>query len=104
MVEIQVCVSTNATDKEKKRLSMPRKAVEEFLATGFAENAYDATVLLRCEPRAVPPEYMQIIVDLKELGETAIVWKTIIGGIIKLCKKCKGYEPDLVIKRKKGNE
>lgn len=55
------------TDKEKKRLSMPRKVVEEFLATGFAENAYDATVSLLCEPRAVPPEYIQIIVDLKDL-------------------------------------
>lgn len=104
MVEIKIYISINTSDKEKEKLSIPREDMDEFLRTGFAENAYEGEVSFNCQPRAINPEYMQIIIDLKDLAESLIAWGTIITSLIKFCKKCKGYEPDLVIKRKRGEE
>lgn len=104
MVEIQVYFSVNATEQERETLTIPKYAMDEFLAVGFTENVYDATVSFRCEPRAINPNLMQIIVNLKELGETIVAWDTIIGSISKFCNKCKGYEPDLVVRYTKENE
>ena len=104
MVEVNIFINTNASDLEKENLDIPREAIDEFLGIGFAENVYEANVIFRCMPRAIDPGFMEIIVDLKDIAETTIAWATIISGIIRFCKKCKGYEHNLIIKKKKGKE
>lgn len=104
MTTIEVLVSTNASVEEKEILDIPKDAIEDFLNIGFCENVYDGKVSFQCLPRAVDPNFMEIIVDLKDLAETAIAWGTIFATIMKFCKRCKGYEHSLTIKRKKDNE
>ena len=104
MVQVDIFINTNASYLEKENLDVPRKAMDEFLRNGFVENAYDANITFRCLPRAVDPSFMEIIVDLKDIAETTIAWATIIGAIIKFCKECKGYEHNLTIRKKRGNE
>lgn len=105
MVEVNILISTNALEEEKKKLYIPREAIDEFLGTGFVDNAFDGKISFECMSRVVPPDWMRIFIDLKDVAEGLIAWATIIGALIKFCKSCKGYEYDLTIcKRKSNNE
>ena len=104
MVEVNVLISVNASESEKENLSIPRDAIDEFLGIGFAENVYEGNVTFSCMPRAVDPDFMQIIIDLGEIAETTIAWTTIISAVLKFCKKCKGYSYNLSVRKKKGKE
>ncbi len=104
MVDIQICVSTNASEIERQKYNINQESVYEFTATGFAENAYEGIVTFFCPPRAVDPGLIEIIVNLKELAETVIAWGTIFGAIISFCRKNKNYEYLITIKRKKKDK
>ena len=101
MVEISIKISTNALPYEKEKLYITPDAISEFVGTGFSTNAYDGQVIFYCPPRAVDPGWLDIIVDLKDIGEAVIVWGTILNSINKFYKKCKGYDGNISIKRKK---
>lgn len=104
MITIQIDISTNASEDEKARLFISRECIDEFLSTGFSEDAFKGIISFSCQPRAINPEYMQIIIDFKDIAESLIAWTTIFNALLKFCKQCKGYEPNLTIKRKKGDE
>lgn len=104
MVDIKVIFSTNGNEEEMKKLSIPMEAIGEFNGDGYSTEDYEATVQFRCMPRAIGPEVMQFIIDLKDIAETTIAWGTIASAIIKFVKKTKGYQPYLEIYRKKGEE
>lgn len=92
MVEIEVGISTNASELEKKNLDFNLDAMEEFLGNGFISSDYNGKVYFMCQPRAFEPNLMDIIINIKEIGETAIVWASIFSALKKLIKRCKGYE------------
>lgn len=104
MVEIEIRISTNASEVEREMYDVEQESIYEFTSIGFSENAYEGVVTFYCPPRAVEPGIIEIIVDLKELAETIIAWSTIFGAIVKFCKRNKKYEYFLTIKRKKGKE
>lgn len=104
MVDIQICVSTNATEIERQKYYIDQESVYEFTEVGFSENAYEGTVVFFCPPRAVDPGLIEIVVNLKELAETVIAWGTIFGAIISFCRKNKNYEYLIIIKKKKKDK
>lgn len=104
MVTIQIDISTNQSEEEQTKLFIPRECIDEFLRIGFSENAFEGIISFACHPRAINPEYMQIIIDFKDIAESLIAWTTIFNALLKFCKKCRGYEPNLIIKKKKGDE
>lgn len=104
MVDIQICVSTNASEIERQRYNIDQESVYEFTEIGFCENAYDGTVVFFCPPRAIDPGLIEIIVNLKDLAETVIAWTTIFASIIKFCKKNKNFEYVITVKRKKKDK
>lgn len=104
MPEIKVIISTNGSDEEMENLLIPMDAICDFTGEGYATCGYNATVQFECMPRAINPDVMQIIIDLKDIAEAIVLWGTIAGAIIKLVKKTKGYQPYLQIYRKKDDE
>lgn len=104
MVTIEVMISTNASEEEKRRLKIEDNAISEFTGYGFSDNIYDATVSFKCMPRAVPPDFMEIVMQAKEIMETISVLGGICKGIIDFVKKCRGYEKCLRVQTKNGNE
>lgn len=104
MVDIQIRVSTNASEIERQRYNIDQESVYEFTGIGFCEGVYDGTVVFFCPPRAVEPGVIEIIVNLKDLAETVIAWGTIFGAIISFCRKNKNYEYLITIKKKKKDK
>lgn len=104
MVDIQIYISTNASETERQKYNIDQESVYEFTAIGFAESAFEGIVTFFCPPRAVDPGLIEIIVNLKELAETVIAWGTIFGAIISFCRKNKNYEYLITIKRKKKDK
>lgn len=104
MLSIDILISTNASDEEKKKLDMPRSAIDEFLGDGYANNLYEGNVIFSCLPRAVNPEMMEIIINLKDVAETVIAWGSIINSVVKFINKSKGYEPSMRIECKKNGK
>lgn len=104
MVEIQIYISTNTSEIERQKYSIDQESVYEFTGTGFSENIYEGTVVYFCPPRAICPGLIEIVVNLKELAETAIAWGTIFAAIISFCKKNKNFEHTITIKKKKGDK
>lgn len=104
MVDIQIRVSTNASEIERQKYNINQESVYEFTGVGFCENAYAGTVAFFCPPRAVEPGVIEIIVNLKDLAETVIAWGTIFGAIISFCRKNKNYEYLVTIKKKKEDK
>ncbi len=90
-------ISTNLCELEKNKLNFSRKAMEEFLGNGFINNDYNGKVSFQCQPRAYEPNLMNIIINIKDIGETIIVWGSIFNAIGKFVKKCKGYEASINI-------
>lgn len=97
MVQIEIRISSNGSDEERKDLYIPNEAIREFLGEGFVENKYDGRFILACLPRAFDPDLMEIIIDLKEITELLLNSSIIIGAILNFCKKCKGYNQNLII-------
>lgn len=104
MIKIEIRVSTNASAEEKARLCIPQEAMEEFLGEGFASNDYNGCILFQCMPRAVTPSFMDVTINLKDIGEGIIAWATIVSCLVKFFKKCKGYEQAIHIDYKKNDE
>lgn len=48
MVEIEVGISTNASELEKKNLDFNLDAMEEFLGNGFISSDYNGKVYFMC--------------------------------------------------------
>ena len=103
-MKIDILVSTNGSSEERKFLNIPQDAINEFLNLGFVDGIYDGTFSYKCLPRAFNPETMEIIINLKEVGEAIIAWGTIIGVLLNLIKKSTGYKPFMQIYYEKGNE
>lgn len=104
MVDIQICVSTNASEIERQRYNIDQDSVYEFTGIGFSENAYEGTVVFFCPPRAIEPGVVEIIVNLKDFAETVIAWGTIFAAIISFCRKNKNYEYSITIKKKRKDK
>lgn len=101
MVKITVLFSTNGSEDEMANLDIDRYAIKDFTRVGYAENIYDATVIFECMPRATNPDFMQIIMNINEIGDTIIILGTICKQIVKFVKKCRGYEKAIYIESDK---
>lgn len=95
MVEIKVLFSTNYCDRTD--LEIERDAIKDFTNEAYADGTYKAVVQFECMPRAFNPEIMQIIIDLKDIGECIVAWGTICGSIISFAKKAHGYVKHIMI-------
>lgn len=95
MVEIDVLFSTNYC--EKTDLTIEEDAIVEFTRNAHADGTYRAVVSFECMPRAFDPDIMQIIINLKDIGECIVAWGTICGAIISFAKKAKGYVKHIMI-------
>lgn len=104
MVEIEVLLSLNGSDEERIGLDISQETLKDLLGTGFAENIYDGSVTYKYLPRAVDPNFMEIIVDLKDIAETLIAWGTIAKVLVDFIKKTKSYEHIIYVKRKIKDE
>ena len=104
MVEIEVRVNMNGSIDERAELDIPQEVILDFLQTGFAENIYDGKVSYLYLPRAVDPDFMEIIINLKDIGETLIAWGTIAKVLVSFFKKTKSYEHMIYVRRKKNDE
>lgn len=104
MISIEILVSINGSEEERKNLSLPQSAINEFLGEGFANNTYEGSVIQKCIPRYFNPKWIEVILTILDDPEKIIAWYTIIASIIKFLKKTKGYEPHLTIIRKKKEE
>lgn len=104
MIKVKINISTNASEDEKKKLDIPKEAIDEFLCEGFASNTYDGDISFKCMPRAVDPNWMEIILDLKENIEVGIALATTVRALIKFFKKCSGYKQTITIYYKRNDE
>ena len=104
MIDIDIFISLNMTEEESKNLSIPKEAIKDFVGSGFSSNTFSGKVIFECKPRAVPPDLIDIVINLKDIGETLIVWGTIFTSIIKFCKKAIGYEKMIHIRKKDKDE
>lgn len=104
MIEVKININTNASDNEKKKLYIPREAIDEFLEEGFASNAYEGDISFKCLPRATDPSWMEVILNLKDILETGVVLTTVIKALVKFFKKCSGYEQSIIIDYQKNNK
>ena len=95
MVEIKVLFSTNYCDRTD--LKIEEGAVTEFTREAYADGTYSAIVQFECLPRAFNPDIMQIIIDLKDIGECVLAWGTICGAIISFVKKIHGYAKHIML-------
>jgi hypothetical protein len=95
MVEINVLFSTNYCDRTD--LEIEKDAIPEFTREAYADGTYSAVVQFECLPRAFNPDVMQIIIDLKDIGECIVAWGTICGAIISFVKKVHGYVKHIMI-------
>ena len=95
MVEINVLFSTNYCDRTD--LEIEKDAIPEFTREAFADGTYRAVVQFECIPRAVDPDIMQIIIDLKDIGECIVTWRVICKAIISFVKKVHGYVKHILI-------
>lgn len=104
MVEIEVLLSLNGSDEERIGLDISQEALKDLLGTGFAENIYEGSVTYKYLPRAFDPNFMEIIVDLKDIAETLIAWGTIAKVLVDFIKKTKSYEHVIYVRRKTKDE
>lgn len=95
-VTINVLFSTNYC--ETKDLKIEEGAIFDFTRESYADGTYDAVVEFKCMPRAFNPDVMQIIIDLKDIGECIVAWGTICGAIISFAKRAHGYVKHIMIK------
>lgn len=95
MVEIKVLFSTNYCDKTD--LKIEEGAVTEFTRGAHEDGTYSAVVQFECLSRVFNPDIMQIIIDLKDIGECVVAWGTICGAIISFVKKVHGYAKHIMI-------
>lgn len=102
MVEIDVLFSTNYC--EKTDLTIEEGAITEFTREAFADGRYSAMVRFECMPRAVDPDIMQIIINIKDIGECVIALTQICKGIISFAKKVHGYSKHIMLNGVKKSE
>ena len=104
MIEVKININTNASESEKKKLHIPREAIDEFLGEGFASNTYEGDISFKCMPRAIDPSWMEVILNLKDILDTGVFLVTVIEELVKLLKKCSGYEQNITIEYQKNNK
>ena len=104
MIEIEIMMNVNGSIEERKGLDISQEVIINFLHIGFAENIYDGSVSYKCLPRAVDPDLMEIIIDLKDIGESLIAWEAIIKSLVNFLKKTKAYEHIIYVRRKRKGE
>ena len=98
MVEINVLFSTNYCDRTDLEIDGDiMHAIQDFTTEAYADGTYRAVVQFECKPHAFNPEVMQIIIDLKDIGECIVAWGTICGAIISFVKKVHGYAKHIMI-------
>lgn len=99
MIKVDVQINTNGFEKEK--MQVPMEAIYELTGEGFATNKFEGKVTFICFPRALPPDFMEVIIQLKDIGEMAIVYGTIIRVIWNFFKKTRGYQKSIRIETEK---
>ena len=104
MINVKISVSTNASEEEKKKLHIPREAIDDFLGEGFASNTYEGDISFKCKPRTIDSSLMDVILEIKDNIELGIALATAIRALINFFKKCSGYEQTMVIYYKKKDE
>ena len=103
LVTVDIHINTNATEEERKHLYVPEEAIISFVGEGFQNNLYQGRVLHECMPRAVYPDVMTVIINIKDIAEGLIAIGTIIHALIKFFKKTKGYQQEVEVYYKKVN-
>ncbi len=91
LVTVDIHINTNATEEERKHLYVPEEAIISFVGEGFQNNLYQGRVLHECMPRAVYPDVMTVIINIKDIAEGLIAIGTIIHALIKFFKKTGGF-------------
>lgn len=104
MITINILISTNGSEFEKKKLYIPQEAIDEFLGEGFASNCYDAEVSFKCLSRAANPDVINILIEIKDFIENIVEFGVLVKALIKFLKKTKGYKSVLQITYKKDGE
>lgn len=97
MVEININFQMNASEEERSRLFIDREAEKEFMSEAFVDGSFSVKTEYGFYSRCVDPDIMDIIIKVKDIGETIIVWGTILTGLKKFCEKQKGYRKDVKI-------
>lgn len=104
MITVNINISTNASEIEKKELYIPRDAIDDFLGKGFETNTYDGRVSFQCMPRAVNPNLMEVFLNIMDIVEGVIAIQTVVKYLVDFFRKCKGYEQNIIIEYKNGDE
>ncbi|RJV29551.1 hypothetical protein DWX22_03335 [Coprococcus sp. AF18-48] len=97
MVEVNILFSTNCC--ERMDLKIEDGAIQEFTQDAYADGTYRAVVSFECMSRCFNPDIMQIIIDLKDIGDCVLAWGSICMGIIKFSRKVHGYAKSIMIRK-----
>lgn len=104
MISVNILISTNTNKIEKKKLYIPKDAINEFLGEGFVSNCYDAEVSFKCLSRAINPDLINIFIEFKDLIENIVEMGVLVRALIKFLSKTKGYKSVLQITCKKDGK
>lgn len=91
MINIEILISQNMTDEERRWLLVEESDLLEFMSIGFRDNIYDAKVTKFFPPRAVDPSTIEMVMTLTELAADIGIFGLVFKQISKLVKKTKGY-------------
>ena len=91
MTTVDIHISTNTTEKERKNLYISEEAIRNFTGEGFQSNLYQGRILFESMPRVVYPDIMNVIINIKDIAEGLIALGTIINALKKFLKDTKGY-------------
>lgn len=97
MVEININFQMNASEEERSKLFIDREAELEFMSEAFADGSFSVKTEYGVYSRYADPDIMHIVIWLRDIGETIIVWGTILLGLKKFCEKQKGYKSNVMI-------
>lgn len=104
MTTVDIHISTNTTEKERKNLYISEEAIRNFTGEGFQSNLYQGRILFESMPRVVYPDIMNVIINIKDIAEGLIALGTIINALKKFLKDTKGYQQEIEIYYKKGEK
>lgn len=97
MVEININFQMNASEEERSKLFIDREAELEFMSEAFADGSFSVKTEYGVYSRYADPDIMHIFIWLRDIGETIIVWGTILLRLKKFCEKQKGYKSNVMI-------
>ncbi|WP_339010489.1 hypothetical protein LIY46_09475 [Fusobacterium varium] len=84
MVEININFQLNASEEERSRLFIDREAEKEFMGEAFGDGSFSVKTEYGFYSRCVDPDIMDIIIKVKDIGETIISLGNYIDRIEKI--------------------